>query len=427
MLRLPRRSKLAAVAAISGLVSALNLASYAGTNAPAKPASDHDDTIRIGFVTSLTGVAHEASEDMKNAIELYMDQIHHKIAGKKVELIVENDESNPAMAKVKVMKLINQDHCQILDGLILGHIGYAVAPVVEKEQVPMVFAIAAGDDVTQRTPCKWVVRSGWNSSQPAHPFGEYVYKTLGYKKVVCLGMDYPFGWEVVGGFQKSFEEAGGKVIQKIWAPLGFQDFTDYVKQIDRNADALFILTSNIAAGIIPKELKAAGIKMPIIAGGTSYDESVLRHLGDEAIGVVSVAPYSAALNTPANKRFVAAYKAKYGKAPSWFAEGAYTSGMVIAKAIESVKGDVSDKAKLLNALKHVELKDAPRGPLKIDDYANPVQNIYVRRVEKVNGELQNTVVHTFPAIGQFWHWDAKEYLKQPVYTREFPPCKNCAK
>lgn len=392
---------------------------------PNKNATADGDSIRIGFVAALSGVGAEASKDMVNGIELYMDQVHHTIAGKQVTLIEENDESSPATAIAKIQKLVNVNHCQILDGFLLGNIGYAIVPTIEKCEIPTVYAVVASDDVTQRKPCKWVVRTGWSSSQPVHPFGEWVFKQLGYKRVVCLGMDYPFGWEVVGGFQKSFEEAGGKVIQKIWAPLGFQEFTPFLNQIDKNADALFILTSNVAAGIIPKELKARGIKMPVIAGGTSYDETVLRHLGDEAIGVISVAPYSAALDTATNKRFVSAYKAKYHTAPSFFAEAAYTSGLMIGKAIESLKGDVSDKQKVLAALKKAQVDNAPRGPLSLDAYGNPVENIYVRKVQRVNGQLQNTVIAKFENVGQFWHWTPEQFLKQPVYSRSYPPCKYC--
>jgi len=214
---------------------------------------------------------------------------------------------------------------------------------------------------------------------------------------------------------------------KLWAPLGFQEFTPFLKKLDKKADALFLLTSNVAATIIPKEIKTLGIKLPVVAGGTTLDESVLPHLGDEVIGWVSVSPYSAALETPANKRFVSAFEAKYHRVPSFFAEGGYTSGMWIAKAVNDLHGDVSNNEKVLAALKNVELADAPRGPVKLDDRANPIENMYVRRVEKVHGKLQNTVIHTFNNVGQFWHWSPSEFLKQPVYSRDYPPCRFCAK
>src|SRR5439155_923082 len=172
-------------------------------------------------------------------------------------------------------------------------------------------------DLTQRKPARWVVRTGWTSSQPSHPFGEWVVKTLGYKRVVTIGIDYAFGWEVVGGFQKTFEEAGGQIIQKLWPPLGTTDFAPYLSQVRRDNDAA-----------------------------------------------------------------------------------------------KSIGGDVEDREKFLAALRKVEVPDAPRGPVKLDAYGNPIQNIYVRKVEKKDGELWNTVIQTFPAVSQFGKYKPEEFLKQ---------------
>jgi branched-chain amino acid transport system substrate-binding protein len=382
-------------------------------------------TIKIGFIVPLTGVAAMSGQDMVNGITLYLEQIHSKIGGRRVELIVENDGGSPATALQKVQKLVEQDKVQVLDGILQGNVGYAVAPFLDKYHVPMLYPVTAGDDLTQREHHHWLVRTGWSASQASHPFGEWVYKTLGYKRVVIFGVDYAFGWEVAGGFQKSFEEAGGKVIQKIWVPLGFIDFAQQIKEIRKDADAVFFSTTSKPAEVIPDQYKKFGPGLPVIAGGTSFDESILRHLGDEALGGISPSIYSAALDTPANKSFVKAYRAKYGVDPSYYAESCYTSGLWIHKAIDSLHGDITDKEKLLTALKRVKLQ-APRGPVKLDDRGNPIQNIYVRKVEKVDGKLQNKVTHTFANVSQFWKYDPSQYLKQPVYSREFPPCKYCS-
>jgi branched-chain amino acid transport system substrate-binding protein len=238
-------------------------------------------------------------------------------------------------------------------------------------------------------------------------------------------MDYPFGWEVVGGFQKGFEQAGGQVIQKIWPPLGFRDFSEYIKSMRKDADAVFLCNVGNAAILVPKQYKQFGPGLPVIGMGTSSDESTLADEGDDALGYVTTLIYSAALQTPANKAFADAYRAKYHKDPSYYAECGYTSGLWINKALDALKGDVSDKEKVLAALKNVELKDAPRGPIKLDAYNSPIENVYVRKVEKVNGKLQNTVIQTFPNVSQFWKWKPEDYLKEPLYSRENPPCKFC--
>jgi branched-chain amino acid transport system substrate-binding protein len=381
--------------------------------------------IKIGFLAELSGVASDPGHDLLNGMQLFMDQINGTIAGRKVQLIVENDESSAPTGVAKAKKLIDEDKVDVLSGLILANVAYAVAPVADRTKTPFVISVAAADDLTQRKRSEWVVRAGFSCSSHSFPLGEYAAKELHYKKVVTLGMDYPFGYETVGGFQKSFELAGGKVIQKLWAPLGFQDFTEQIKKIRPDADALFLNSTSKAAEIIPKQLKEQGIKLPIIACGTSFDESILPHLGDEAVGALSTANYSAALDTAANKKFVQAFRAKYHQDPGLYAVGAYNSGLMIKKALESLKGDTSDKQKLMQAIRHVELTETPGGHFKLDDYGNPVQNMYLRRVDKKNGKLQNTIVHTFPNVTQFWTWTPEEYMKQPPYSAAYPPCTNC--
>lgn len=383
--------------------------------------------IKIGFIASLSGVGADPSKDMVQGISLFMDECKKKIAGHPVELIIGNDESSPATATVVARKMVEDDKVDVLDGLLLANIGYQVAHILPQLKTPMVYAVSAADDLTQRKPCPWMVRASYTSSQASMPFGDWVYNKLHYKRVVTVGMDYPFGYEVVGGFQKGFEEAGGKVVQKLWAPLGFRDFEQILRQIKPDADAVFFCTTSAAAEIIPVQYKKLGIKLPVIGFGTSYDEAILPHLGDAAIGATTAMMYSAALPSADNQHFVQLYRAKYHCDPSSYAECAWTSGMVIRKAIESLHGDVSDKQKLLAALKQADIKDAPRGPMHIDSYGNPVENIYVRRVDKVDGKLQNTVIATFKDVSQFWHYqsDPAAYLKQPAYTRDYPPCKNC--
>ena len=383
--------------------------------------------IKIGVITAMTGGAAQIGKDMTNGIAMWLDENNQTIAGRKVEVIVEDSQGQPNVALTKLQKLVESDRVHILVGEIFAHIGYAMAPKVEEYRIPMLYPVIAADDLTQRKPARWVVRTGWASSQPSHPFGEYAAKTLGYKRIAVIGMDYAFGWEVVGGFQKTFEENGGQIIQKLWAPLNTTDFAPYLSQIRRDADAVFALMVSISASRFPKQYQDAGLKakLPLIGGGTTFDEFVLPSLGDEAIGGISPLIYSAALDTPVNKRFVAEYRKKYGKVPSYFSETSYTSTRWIADAAKAIGGDVENREKFLEALRKVEIPDAPRGPIKLDSYGNPIQNIYIRKVEKKDGELWNTVIHTYPAVSQFWKYKPDEFLKQPVYDRNYPPCKHC--
>ncbi len=391
------------------------------------PAPAQKGPIKIGFLAPVTGPAAQVGKDMVNGLSMWLEENNHTIAGRKVELIVEDTQGQPNTALTKLRKLVESDGVQVLAGGLFAHVGYALAPKVDEYRVPMLYPVMAGDDLTQRKPARWVVRNGWTSSQPSHPFGEYVAKTLGYKKIVTIGIDYAFGWEVIGGFQKTFEENGGQIIQKLWPPLGTTDFAPYLSQIRRDADAVFALMVAASSLRFPKQYENAGLKarLPLLGGGTTFDEFVLPSLGDEAIGGMSPLIYSAAIDTPVNRRFVAEYRRRYGKVPSYYSETCYTTGKWIDQAARAVNGDVEDREKFLAALRKVEITDAPRGPIKLDEYGNPVQNIYIRKVEKKDGELWNTVVHTYPAVSQFWKYKPEEFLKQPVYDRNFPPCRFC--
>ena len=384
--------------------------------------------IRIGFVTDLTGPAAQAAKDMVNGLTLYLDEIGSQMAGRKVELIVEDSQGRPDVALTKLRKIVEHDRVHIVAGVLFGHIGYAMAPKVEEYRIPALFTVAASDDLTQRLKYRWVIRTGWASSQPSHPFGEYAARTLGYRKVAVVASDYAFGWEVVGGFQRTFEENGGQVIQKLWAPLGVMDLSPYIAKIRRDADAVLTMIAGASTLQFLKQYEEAGLKarIPLIGGGPAVDEALLPSMGDEALGVVTPLIYSGALETPANRRFVKEYRARFGKVPSYFSETNYTSGRWINEAVKALGGNVEDREKLLTALRKVEIADAPRGPVRLDTYGNPIQNVYFRKVERNReGELQNTVIVTVPAVSQFWKYSPDEFLRQPVYSRDVPPCRYC--
>jgi branched-chain amino acid transport system substrate-binding protein len=391
------------------------------------PALAQKGPIKIGFLAPMTGGAAQVGKDMTNGLSMWLDENGWTMAGRKIELLVEDTQGQPNIALTKLRKLVESDRVQVLAGGLFAHVGYALAPKVDEYRVPMLYPVMAADDLTQRKPAKWVVRTGWTSSQPNHPFGEYVARTLGYKRVVTIAIDYAFGWEQVGGFQKTFEENGGQVVQKLWPPLNTTDFAPYLSQVRRDADAVFALMVAASALRFPRQYEDAGLKarLPLLGGGTTFDEFVLPSLGDEALGGVSALIYSAALATPVNKRFVAAYREKYGKMPSYYSETCYTSGRWINEAARAVGGDVEARDKFLAALRKVEIPDAPRGPIKLDAHGNPIQNIYIRKVERKGGELWNTVIQTYPNVSQFWTYPAEEFLKQPVYDRNFPPCRFC--
>jgi branched-chain amino acid transport system substrate-binding protein len=158
-------------------------------------------------------------------------------------------------------------------------------------------------------------------------------------------------------------------------------------------------------------------RVALIGGGTTTDEHVLPFMGDEALGVITALHYSAALQTPANRTFVAAYRARYKKVPSYYSESMYSGARWLVAATEAVGGRVEDRAAFRESLRTVRVSNLPRGPARLDEYGNPIENVYIRKVERVNGELQNTVIETFPGVSQFWNFNPVDYLLQPLYSR----------
>ena len=383
------------------------------------------DPIKLGFFAPLTGFAAQTGRDMLSGVEVYMKEAGPEVAGRPIQLITEDSEAKPAVALTKVRKLVEKDGCHVIFGGLMASTGYALQPYVDSKKVPTNYPVMAPDDLTQRKLAKWIIRTGWTSSQPSHPFGEYAYKELGLRKIVTIGFDYAFGWEVIGGFQNTFEKLGGRIIQKLWAPVGTQDYGPFIGKIDRNADAVFALFFGGGALQFVKQYKDYGLKdkIPLLGGGTTTDESVLPSMGDEAIGTITALHYSAALDNPANKVFTKAFRAHAKKSASYYSENAYDGAKWIAESIKAVNGDVENKEKLLNAMKNYRLRNAPRGDFVLDKFGNPVQNIYIRKVARVNGELMNTIVKTYPKVSQFWTQTPEEYMKQPLYSRDYPPLK----
>jgi branched-chain amino acid transport system substrate-binding protein len=381
--------------------------------------------IKIGFISPLSGGMAANGKDMLTGIELYLQEIGNQVAGRKIELLIEDSEAVPATALTKTRKLVEKDGVHIMTGGLMASTAYALAPYIDSKEIPMTYPIMSADDITQRKIPKWIIRTGWASCQPHQPFGEYAYKVLKYKKISVIAYDFAFGWECVGGFHKVFEDSGGKILQKIWLPLTAQDLSPYLSQISKDADAVFAVFSGRLALQFVKQYQEFGLKgkIPLIGGGTLTDEHVLPSMGDEAIGVITPLHYSEVLDNPANKKFVKAFREKAKKAASYYSEGTYTGARWIVEAIKAINGDVENRGKLMAALRKVELKDVPRGPMKLDNYGNPIQNIYVRKVERKGGELQNTVIYTYPNVSQFWKFKPEEFLKQPVYSREYPPLK----
>ncbi len=373
--------------------------------APAPGAVDaQKPPIKVGALYSLTGVYSGPSRDGINGFKLAFDEVKDEIAGRKVELIIEDDQAQPAVALTKTRKLVERDHVNVLGGIIWSPNGVAIRDYVHEKQVPLVISEAAARILTQERRSPYIFRSSFAGAQMTRPFGVYACRTLGYKKVVAIGFDSVFGREEADAFENGCSESGGKVVLKVFPPVETADFAPYLAQVAAAApDAVWAIWSGAAAIRFLQQYQDFGLKgkSPLIGFGALVDEAVLRAVGDTALGVITNYFYVTTLDLPENRRFVQAYRQKFGEDPGIFTNGGYTAARVIREAAAAINGDVENTPRFLEALRRVRF-DSPRGPFRLDAYQNPIENVYIQRVDRVGGKVTNMVVDTLKDVEQFW-------------------------
>ncbi len=380
--------------------------------------------IRLGLLTVKTGPLASGGIDMEKALVMYLAERNNTIAGRKVELIVADTLGAPATARTKMQELVEKDKVHAVTGPLAAFEALAIDDYIREKQVPTM-SVAAAEDMTQRKPNPWFVRATSTSSQSAQPMADYCAKTLGYKRMAVIADDIAYGQEMVAGFQRVFEEAGGKIVQKLFPPLTVPDYGTYLAQMNPKLDGIFLGFAGSNGFRYLRQFNEYGFKgkVNVVGGMTALDESVLRNMGDEALGILTACWYSADIDNPINDKFAPAFRKAVGYDPGFYAAATYTNGAVFQAAVEAVKGNVEDKQAFMKALRATHV-DTCRGPVSFDAYGNVVGNVYIRKVERKDGRLVNAVIKTYPNVSQFWTYKPEEFLKNPVYSRDWPPAKN---
>lgn len=383
-----------------------------------------DAPIKVGVLAPLTGVVASGGKEMVEGTQFFFEKQGNKIAGRAVELMIEDDGSNPDTSIQKARKLVEQGKVDFLIGNLLANTGLAVANYVKGTGTPYFIPIIAADDLTQRDRIKNVVRvAGYSASQFSHPLGDWALKK-GYKKIVTVGQDYTFGHEQCGGLAQVFTEGGGQVVQQFWHPLNTADFSPYLGQIaNMQVDAVFAMETGADATRFITQYASFGLKgkIPLLGAMNATDQSVIRTLGEECEGIISAAHFAEGSDNPATAAFVKEYTAKFGKTPSLYGFSMYSGAMWVSKAIEALKGKIDDRNVFINTVLKTELDNSPLGKaVKLDEYGNPIYDVYIRQVKKApNGKFWNVPIETYPAVSQFWKYDPATYMKQPPYSRNF--------
>jgi len=407
-----RRKFIKAVGAVTG-------ASALGFPAIVRSQSE---PIRLGLLTIKTGALASGGIDMERGLTIFLKEKNYTMGGRKVELTVADSGGVPAQARTKLQELVEREKVQAVVGPLAAFEALAMDDYIRTAQVP-VLPVAGAEDMTQRKANPWFVRATSTSAQCAYPMADYCAKELKWKRMAVIADDFAYGHEMLGGFQQVFEDAGGTLAQKLFSPLNAPDYGSYIAQIKPDVDGVFLGFAGANGFRFLKQYNEYGMKTPIVGGMTAFDEVAVRNMGDYAIGKLSSCWYTAQLDNPINKRFVATYVKENGYDPGQYASGTYLYGEVLAAAIGALKGKIEDKNAFIKALRAVRV-DTLRGPIRFDDYGNVVGNIYIRKVEKRDGKLVNTNIHTYPDVSQFWTYDPKEFLKHPVWSRDYPPMKS---
>jgi branched-chain amino acid transport system substrate-binding protein len=407
--RINRRKMLAGTAALAG-ASALPMPAIA-QNAPFK----------LGLLTVKTGPLAQGGIQMEQGVLTYLKQNDNMMGGRKVEFFSADTGGSPAGTKTKVQELIERDKVDVVFGPLAAFELLAITDYIREHKTPCM-SLAAAEDMTQRRPNPYFLRASATSAQAMHPMADFAAKELKLKKIITISEDFAFGYEQMGGFQQTFEDNGGRILKKLWPPIVTPDYTPFLAQIE-GCDGVCQGFAGSNPLRFMKQYAAVGLKYPVVTGETGGDDALLRSFGDEAVGLYSCCPYTADLNNESNKRFIADMEKEFKVLPGFYCAGLYVNCQVVDAGLKKINGKTDDKDELMKALKSVSLTDTPRGPIKFDHLGNVVGDFFVRHLEKANGKLINKTVKTYHNVSQFWTYDEKKFLQQPVYSRDYPPLK----
>jgi branched-chain amino acid transport system substrate-binding protein len=356
------------------------------------------ETVKIGLIVPMTGQQASTGKQIDAAVRLYMQQNGNVVAGKKIEVILKDDAAVPDNTKRLAQELIVNDKVSFIAGFGVTPAALAAAPLATQAKVPEIVMAAGTSIITERSP--YIARTSFTLAQSSTIIADWAVKN-GIKKVVTMVSDYAPGADAQNSFKEQFAKGGGQVVEEIKFPLANPDFAPFLQRArDAKPDAVFIFVPSGQGATFVKQftergLDKAGIR--IIGPGDVTDDDLVNGMGDVVIGTVTVHHYSAAHPSAMNKAFVAAFEQANKFRPNFMAVGGYDGMHLIYEALKRTGGKTDGDA-LIAAMKGMKW-ESPRGPMSIDpETRDVIHNEYVRRVEKVGGQLYNVEFATFPDI-----------------------------
>lgn len=393
-----------AMLALTLVVAASVLLARRPAVAQAKP------PVKVGLLFPYTGVFALYGPGMQASLEAFFQQHSNTVAGRPIQLVREDTEGKPDVGLTKARKLVESDRVNFMVGPVNSAVALAVRDYVHGKRVPLIVPIAFTKDLT--TPEKWspyIFRTIETTDQQGYPFGRWAVTKKGFKRIVVIGANYAAGRDGVGAFKAGVEDAGGKVVDELFPPLGTQDFAPYLSRINpAQVDAAYAVVFGSDAIRLVKQWQEFGLgKVPLLTYGTSTDDFLLDAMGKSAEGILNVSMYALTLDNAENQKFVEAIRTKTGNPAVTFHTTAWIAGQMILKAVESLKGDLDDPERVAKALKAAgEGLKTPVGEIKFDQYNQIVPPLYVRQVQNVQGRYRNAVVDRLPltAPADVWKW-----------------------
>jgi branched-chain amino acid transport system substrate-binding protein len=354
------------------------------------------DVIKVGVIAPMTGPQAASGQQIMAGAKLYQQLNGNKVGNKTIELIFKDDTGIPDVTRRLAQELIVNDKVAVISGFGLTPLALAVGPVITQAKVPAVIMVAGTSMIVGTSP--YFVRVSFTLPQNTAPVAQWAVEN-GVKTAVSLFSDYGPGLDAAAAFKKRLEAGGGKIMQELKAPLADPDFAPFLQRArDAKPDALFLFVPAPTAGALMKQVVDRGIPqsgIKVIGPGDVTDDDQLNGMGDGVLGMVTSYNYSAAHDSPENKKFVEEFKkANNNRRPNVIGVGGYDGIHAIYKAIEKNGGN-TDGTKLIEAFKGLSWV-SPRGPVSIDpETRDIVQNVYVRKVEKKDGELYNIEFKTY--------------------------------
>jgi branched-chain amino acid transport system substrate-binding protein len=354
------------------------------------------ETVKIGLILPMTGGQASTGKQIENAVKLYMQQKGDTVAGKKIEIILKDDAAVPDNTKRFAQELIVNDKVNFIAGFGVTPAALAAAPLATQAKVPEIVMAAGTSIITERSP--YIVRTSFTLAQSSTIIGDWAARN-GIKKVATLTSDYAPGNDALNFFKQNFTAGGGEIVEEVKVPLANPDFAPFLQRMkDSKPDAMFVFVPAGQGGNFMKQYAERGLTgIKVIGPGDVMDDDLLNGMGDAALGAVTAHLYSAAHPSAMNKDFVAAYKKAFSSRPGFMAVSGYDGIHLIYEALKKTGGKTDGDA-LIEAMKGMKW-ESPRGPISIDpETRDIVQNIYIRKVEKVDGELYNVEFATFEAV-----------------------------